>query len=158
MQVFPWTVLSVFLDQGYTFIHENDYLLYQLWQLSFSSLPSWNPYIALLWNSGFTLMFLFFNILHFFSSWFIELYFSLMSYPSLSTCHTNYIISSMWRSYSNSTFSAVSLGYSVVWLISSKLFFQTVFYEVSIIFLPYIFLGLNYLPLVPLNHIVLFVE
>ena len=35
---------------------------------------------------------------------------------------------------------------------------ETIFYKVSVIYLPHIFLGFNYLPLLPLNYLVTFID
>ena len=67
----------------------------------------------------------------FVSHWYIKLYWYFMSYPALSSCYTNSIPTLMWHSSSNSTFSADFIGFSMVWLILSKLVWKPLFMSLA---------------------------
>ena len=156
MEGVPWSLLYVFTKQGFVFLQDHDSLPSQLWQLSSSSLPSCTPYLALLCNSG----------LHFDAS--------LIQGPALlfpvglSNCifpwWVIHPINLPHKFHFNINVLLIFKLYLFIWFSQFLNFMadfvqvslETVFYEVSVLSLTHILLGLNYLPLVPLNYLILF--
>ena len=103
-----------------------------------SYISSCNPYLSLLFQHWYLIRCLYYSSsCTFVASWFIKLNFYFMSALTLSTCCTNYIIRSIWRSSSNSTFSADFLIFSMVLLLSSKLVWKPYLCSLRTFLAPY---------------------
>ena len=138
-----WILLSVFLKQSFAFIQEHDSLTYTLWKPKLLIYTFMHSISCISLQQGTSLQFFSSSrSCTFVSSWFIKPSSSLMSDPASSTCHNNSILSSIWRSSSNSTFSAAFLSFSTVWLIFPKVVWQPSFMQSPFFFALY-FVGIQ---------------